>query len=118
MLRVRGGLSAFASQRLGPASPRHFTHHRTYVTLLERDVEAALDAYRVPGLGCAVINEGREVLCRGFGVRNIERDGAVDADTLFAIGSVSKSFTAAAVAMLVDEGAIDWDTRVIDRLPS
>ncbi len=82
------------------------------------DILSALAGYRVPGLGYALLVEGREVSCRGFGVRNIERNDPVDADTLFAIGSVSKSFTAAALAMLVDDGALDWDTRVIDRLPA
>ncbi len=84
----------------------------------ERDVVAALERYRVAGLGCALISDGCELLCRGFGTRSTDRSAAVDADTLFAIGSVSKSFTCAATAMLVDEGAVDWDTRVIDRLPS
>ncbi len=82
------------------------------------DISSALAGYRVPGLGYALLIDGREADCRGFGVRNIERNDPVDADTLFAIGSVSKSFTSAAIAMLVDEGKIDWDTRVIDRLPS
>ncbi len=88
------------------------------MTPFERDVTAAVEQYRVPGLGFALINQGREVLSRGFGTRNLDRGGAVDADTLFAIGSVSKSFTCAAIAMLVDEGSLDWDTRVIDLMPS
>jgi CubicO group peptidase (beta-lactamase class C family) len=41
----------------------------------------------------------------------------VDADTMFGIGSNTKAFTAAALAILVDEGKLHWDDRVIDWLP-
>jgi len=85
---------------------------------LERSIEAALQDFGVPGLGVAVIAEQNLVLSRGFGVRALGLPDRVDENTRFAIGSVSKSFTATAIAMLVDEGKLGWDSRVTDHLGS
>ncbi len=87
--------------------------------------ESALDAYVAravadwgePGLSIAVVEDGRVTFEKGYGMRGGPHDGAVDANTLFQVGSVTKAFTSAAVAMLVDERKIGWDTRVIDVLP-
>lgn len=86
-------------------------------TELAADIERAVADWPVVGLGCSIITGGETLLSRGFGVRRIGGE-LVDDRTLFAIGSVSKSFTGAAVAMLVDEGVISWDSRVIDHLPA
>ncbi|HZZ01014.1 MAG TPA: serine hydrolase [Candidatus Baltobacteraceae bacterium] len=87
-------------------------------TSLDASIERAVAGWPVVGLGCSVIAEGETLLSRGFGTRRLGADEPVDERTLFAIGSVSKSFTGAAVAMLVDEGLISWDSRVIDHLRS
>lgn len=87
-------------------------------TSLEASIEKAVADWPVVGLGCSVIAGGETLLSRGFGVRQLGGADAVDDRTLFAIGSVSKSFTGAAIAMLVDEGLIAWDSRVVDHLPS
>ncbi|HTU83153.1 MAG TPA: serine hydrolase [Candidatus Acidoferrales bacterium] len=84
---------------------------------LETSIERAVAEWPVVGLGCGVVAAGEPLFARGFGVRRAGSNEAVTERTLFAIGSVSKSFTAALVAMLVDEGAIGWDSRVIDHLP-
>ena len=59
----------------------------------------------------------RSTLARGYGVRKLGAPGAVDADTIFPTGSTGKAFTAAALAILVDEGKIGWDDKVIDHMP-
>jgi CubicO group peptidase (beta-lactamase class C family) len=86
------------------------------VNQLEEAVEQAVQDFGVPGLGLAVILDGDVALARGFGVRSIDASDCVDEHTRFAIGSVSKSFTAAAIGMLVDEGKLSWDARVRDYL--
>jgi CubicO group peptidase (beta-lactamase class C family) len=65
----------------------------------------------------AVVKDGKVVLAKGFGVRKLGDPAPVTARTVFGIASNSKVFTAAAVAQLVDEGKLDWDDRVVDRLP-
>ena len=53
----------------------------------------------------------------GFGVTDLGAPRPVDADTIFSTGSTGKAFTVAALAILVDEGRIGWDDKVIDHMP-
>ncbi len=80
-------------------------------------VAQAMQAFGAPGLSLAVVEEGRVALARGYGVRRLGTNEAVDAHTSFPIGSESKAFTAAALAILVDRGKLSWDDHVVDRLP-
>jgi len=84
---------------------------------LARTLDEARLTLDVPGMGVAIVQEGEVVFARGFGERTLGKGDAVDADTLFAIGSASKAFTSAGVAMLVDEGEVNWSDRVREHLP-
>lgn len=77
----------------------------------------ALAQWRVPGVAVAVVRGDSIVLLRGYGVKEAGRPEPVTARTMFEIGSTSKAFSSAIIAMLVDEGRLDWDDRVVDRLP-
>jgi CubicO group peptidase (beta-lactamase class C family) len=87
--------------------------------------EARLDAFvargmrdwKVPGLAVVVVQDGAVVYQKGFGVRRLGAEGAVDPDTLFGMMSTTKAMTALAVAMLVDEGKLRWDDPVAKHLP-
>ncbi len=81
-------------------------------------VNRTLKAFNVPGIAVAIIKDGKVVLAQGYGVKSIESKEKVDANTLFGIASNSKAFTSAALAMLVDEGKIKWDDKVIKYLPN
>jgi CubicO group peptidase (beta-lactamase class C family) len=65
----------------------------------------------------AVVKDDSVVYLKGFGTREAGTSQPVDGNTVFAIGSSSKAFTAAAVGMLVDEGRVEWDDRVTEHLP-
>ena len=84
---------------------------------LEEYIQSAMRDWGVPGLAIAVVKDGSVVLARGFGVRNMETGAPVSAETVFGIGSVTKSFTATALAMLVDEHKVSWDAPVKDYVP-
>ncbi len=84
---------------------------------LDDYITAAMEAWGVPGLALAVVSDGEVVHARGYGVRDVSTGTPVDEHTLFAVGSTSKAFTAAALGLLVDEGRLSWDDRVIDHLP-
>jgi CubicO group peptidase (beta-lactamase class C family) len=75
-------------------------------------VAAVLKDLQAPGLAVAVVKDDKVVYLKGAGVREAGTDKAVTPDTLFAIGSCTKAFTATAVAMLVDEGKMSWDDPV------
>ena len=57
------------------------------------------------------------VFAKGYGVRNTDTKKPVDTETVFGIASCSKAFTAASVAILVDEGKLNWGDKVIDHFP-
>jgi len=80
-------------------------------------VEELMQKWEVPGMAVCVVRDGKVIYMEGFGHRDVEKCLAVTPETLFAIGSVSKPFTALSVGMLVDERKLDWDTPVIEYLP-
>lgn len=83
----------------------------------DRFVDSVLVAFRVPGAAVAVVRDGRVVLARGYGVRELGKPAAVDSTTLFGIASNTKLMTATALAMLVEEGKLEWDAPVQRWLP-
>lgn len=84
---------------------------------LDADVSHVLKTFGVPGIAVAVVKDGRIVAAKGYGVRKLGEPNPVDGKTLFEVASNSKAFTAAALAMLVDEGKIAWDDPVTQHLP-
>src|SRR5687768_15918990 len=80
-------------------------------------VNKAMKEWEVPGVAIAIVKGDQVVLAKGFGVRKIGEPAAVNERTLFAIGSSSKAFTAASIAMLVDDGKVKWDDPVTKYLP-
>ncbi|HYV03645.1 MAG TPA: serine hydrolase [Blastocatellia bacterium] len=76
-----------------------------------------LKEFDVPGLGVAIVKDGKVVVAKGYGVRKLGDPAPVDENTLFGIASNTKAFTSALLAMLVDEGKITWDDPVIKHLP-
>jgi CubicO group peptidase (beta-lactamase class C family) len=87
------------------------------VESVERFVVEQLAAWEVPGCAVAIVREGRVELAGGWGLRDREAGLPVTQDTLFAIGSVTKAFTATAVGALVDEGLLEWDSPLRDYVP-
>lgn len=84
---------------------------------IDTDVERAMKEWQVPGVAVGVIVNGKVILAKGYGVREVGKPAPVDADTLFDIGSMTKSFTATVIAALVDDRKLQWDKPVIDYLP-
>jgi CubicO group peptidase (beta-lactamase class C family) len=80
-------------------------------------VESVRERYRVPGLAVALVHHDKAVVVSGYGKRRFDAPEPVDADTLFALASVTKAFTAALVATYVDEKKLDWDRPVIEDFP-
>lgn len=77
----------------------------------------AVERAKLPGMAAAVVNRQDVLFAGGWGIRRMGDPAAVDADTLFAIASNTKAFTASAIGLLVDEGKLAWDAPVLDYLP-
>lgn len=84
---------------------------------LDRKVQAAVRRFEAPGVAVAVVEGAAVSFQKGYGVRRLGAPEKVDVHTAFAIGSCTKAFTAAALAILVDEKKLGWEDRVVDRLP-
>jgi CubicO group peptidase (beta-lactamase class C family) len=83
----------------------------------EGHVEQLRKEIGVPGMSIAIVEDDKVTLAKGFGLRGLGSSEAVDADTIFPTGSTGKAFTVAALGILVDQGKIAWDDKVIDHLP-
>ena len=84
---------------------------------LDAYVERVRKQFEVPGIGLAIVKDGKVLLARGYGIKKMGAPGAVDAGTVFAIASNTKAFTATALALVVEEGKLEWDAPVIRYLP-
>ncbi len=80
-------------------------------------VAKGLAELKVPGAAMAVVKGREVVLAKGFGLRDVESNLPMTADTLMAIGSSSKAFTAFALGALVDRGMVEWDKPVRTYIP-
>nr|WP_186322975.1 serine hydrolase [Paenibacillus xylanexedens] len=79
---------------------------------LDNFVTKQLEQWKGVGTAVAVIHKDQVIWSKGYGYRDLEKKLKVTSDTLFAIGSSTKAFTAIAAAQLVDEGLLDWDQPV------
>ena len=114
MLRCR---TLLALGLLLPAAAPAQTPSRYLPKNFDAYVAKVMARYKVPGMAVAVVQDGVVILAKGYGVKTLGRPEPVTARTPFAIASNSKLFTASALGMLVDEGKLHWDDRVIDHLP-
>jgi len=80
-------------------------------------VQRSLTTMPQAGVAVAVVQNGKVVHCKGYGVKSAETMEAVNENTLFCIASNSKAFTASAIGILVDQGKIKWDDKVVDYIP-
>lgn len=80
-------------------------------------VDEVMDDWNVPGAAVAVVRDGEVVFTGGFGLRDVGGGQQVTSNTVFAVASTTKAFTAAAMGMLVDEGVVKLDQPVRAYLP-
>src|SRR3954466_8016764 len=81
-------------------------------------VKRVMETFTVPGLSVAIVKDGKVVLAKGYGVRRMGDPAPVDAQTRFGIASNTKLFTATAIALLVEDGKLEWDAPVRRYLPA
>jgi CubicO group peptidase (beta-lactamase class C family) len=111
--------SGLARQQATPAAADDITPD-----MVQRGIDAidgiaadAMDRTGVPGVSVAVVYQDEVLLTRGYGVASTETSAPVDADTIFQIASLSKPIASTIVAGIVGDGAVSWDTKIVDHLP-
>jgi len=83
----------------------------------DKFVKKSMEEWKVPSVAISIVKNGKVILSKGYGFRDIKKKLEVTPKTLFAIGSCTKAFTAVATGILVDEGKLDWDKPVREYLP-
>ncbi|MDZ8105622.1 MAG: serine hydrolase domain-containing protein [Nostoc sp. DedQUE12a] len=87
---------------------------------IDEYIRVTMTTNQIPGLSVAVVQEGKPVLVKGYGLANVEHSVAASEHTVYEIASVGKTFTAAIAMMLVEEGVISLEepiTNYLDRPP-
>lgn len=87
------------------------------IQYIEQTVQGALEQFNTPGAALGVVYRGEVALLKGFGKKDFQRQDAVDKNTFFRLASASKALTAASLAILVDEGKLNWHDKVTDHMP-
>jgi CubicO group peptidase (beta-lactamase class C family) len=106
-LSVLSALTVFSAPAAAQQPPPDFDNY----------VKRVMQTFTVPGLSVAIVKDGKVVLAKGYGVRRMGDPTPVDARTRFGIASNTKLFTATALALLVEDGKIEWDKPVTSYLP-
>lgn len=81
-------------------------------------VKNSMKTWSVPGTAIAIVKDDQIIYMKGFGVKEEGKSAPINPHTDFAIASGTKSFTATAIAMLVEEGKIQWDDPIVKYLPN
>lgn len=106
-------LNACASNRLNPGAPAGApASSEPDVEAFARTVDELRVAMRIPGLSVAVARDGQILLARGFGSSDVERQVAATPETVYAIGSITKTFTSTLMLQLVEQGRLDLEDPV------
>lgn len=83
----------------------------------EKYIEETRETWNIPGIAIALVKDGQTIFAKGFGYANMDKKTMADENTIFGIASNSKAFTAASLAILVDQGKISWNDKVQKHLP-
>ena len=100
----------FAGRSAHPLDAARLQQVANFVEQMRKDFD-------VPGVAIGIIQNGKVVMARGFGVRQLGKPAKVDADTRFMIASNTKALTTLMLAKLVDAGKLDWNARAEDVYP-
>jgi CubicO group peptidase (beta-lactamase class C family) len=84
---------------------------------IEAYITSGMKGFDIPGLAIGIVANNRLIYAKGFGVRSKSNRLPVDTRTVFQIGSTTKAFLTATMAILVDRGKLRWDDRVVDLYP-
>lgn len=83
----------------------------------DQEVERVMRIWHIPGIAIGVVHDGKVIYVNAYGQRDLEKKLPVTPETLFPIGSITKSFTATGLGMLVDDGKLDLDAPLKGYLP-
>lgn len=95
-----------------------FAQYKSENKKLEATIVQGMKDWKIPGLAAVVVKDGKVVFKKTYGVKNTQTKEPVDESTLFSMASTTKAIVAMALGILIDQGKIKWNDKVIDYLPS
>lgn len=108
---------SITSASLQDSTPQKQPVNPLHQITLDKIINNTLETFNTPGMSVAIVHEGQVIHAKGYGLANIETVTEATEHTYFRLASVSKAFTAAGLAILVDKKKLAWDDRVRDHLP-
>jgi CubicO group peptidase (beta-lactamase class C family) len=84
---------------------------------LDAYFEKTAKDWGIPGMSVGIVKDGEIVFSKGYGLLEVDKPEVPDGNTLYSIASNTKAFTSAIIAMLVEEGKLNWDDKVQKHLP-
>lgn len=115
---ITTGYDIFALEKVDLSEAEPLPLSDELLAELEAYIVEKMEELEVPGVAIAIVQGDEIVYAEGFGVSNLETEEEVTPETLMMIGSSTKSLTTMLMGSLVDEGVFDWDTPVVEILPS
>lgn len=94
-----------------------YSQNHAIINAIDDYILQVQEGWKIPGLSVSIVKDGNLLWAKGYGVREIGKDTPVDENTVYQIGSISKSFTAMVMASIVDEGLVSWEDTVKKILP-
>jgi len=86
--------------------------------IIDDFIQTSIEKWNAPGVAVAIVHDDSIIFAKGYGVRDIESKEPVNQHTIFQICSVTKTFTAVGIGMLIQDGLLDWDDPVVDHFPT
>ncbi|CAN5343855.1 serine hydrolase [soil metagenome] len=113
------GFTVSAKQQATPSAGQGATPERVTAAIEQLDafIQDAMSSSGVPGLAVAVVFQDEVIHLAGYGVREVGKVDLIDADTVFQLASLSKPISSTAIAAVVGDGAVTWDSRISDLTP-
>ena len=99
------------------AAPLFAQSNEEVASKMEQYIQQVQQQWQIPGMAVSLVKNGEMFYSKGFGTKELGKQAPIDGNTIFQVGSVSKSFTAAVIASLVDEGKLSWQDTVKNILP-
>lgn len=84
---------------------------------LEKEAQATLEKYHVPGMAVGIVREGQLIYSQGFGVMDSASGRSLTPQSVQSMASISKAFTATAIMQLVEAGKVDVDQPMVEYVP-
>ncbi|MEP1306190.1 MAG: serine hydrolase [Balneola sp.] len=98
--------------------PTQINAQADWKSKLEGFIVSGMDSWSVPGLSIAIVSNEEILFIKGYGLADINMKEAVTPETVFPVGSLTKTFTSAAIGLLVDEKGLNWDDPIKDHIPN